>query len=74
MSGDAVWLDARLLVHDEAIVVTPAMAAEMVGAGSQYLTCYRDANEDSVSERSRISTAVRTSSSLMMLRRRRCRG
>jgi hypothetical protein len=46
MSGDALWLDARLLFHYEAIVVTPAMAAEMVGAGSQYLTCYRDANGD----------------------------
>jgi hypothetical protein len=44
MSGDALWLDARLLFHYEAIVVTPAMAAEMVGAGSQYLTCYRDAS------------------------------
>lgn len=46
MSGDALWLDARLLFHYEAIVVTPAMAAEMVGAGSQYLTCYRDADGD----------------------------
>jgi hypothetical protein len=44
MSGGALWLDARLLFHYEAIVVTPAMAAEMVGAGSQYLTCYRDAS------------------------------
>jgi hypothetical protein len=26
--------------------VTPAMAVEMVGAGSQYLACYRDANDD----------------------------
>ncbi len=42
MAGDALWLDARLLFHYEAIVVTPAMAEEMVGAGSQYLTCYRD--------------------------------
>jgi hypothetical protein len=46
MSGDALWLDARLLFHYEAIVVTPAMAIEMVGAGSQYLACYRDANDD----------------------------
>lgn len=46
MSGDALWLDARLLFHYEAIVVTPAMAVEMVGAGSQYLACYRDANDD----------------------------
>jgi hypothetical protein len=46
MSGDALWLDARLLFHYEAIVVTPAMAMEMVGAGSQYLTVYRDANDD----------------------------
>jgi hypothetical protein len=45
MSGDALWLDARLLFHYEAIVVTPAMAIEMVGAGSQYLACYRDAND-----------------------------
>lgn len=42
--GGALWLDARLLFHYEAIVVTPAMAIEMVGAGSQYLTCYRDAD------------------------------
>jgi hypothetical protein len=47
MSGDALWLDARLLFHYEAIVVTPAMAMEMVGAGSQYLTCYRDATATS---------------------------
>jgi hypothetical protein len=46
LSGDALWLDARLLFHYEAIVVTPAMAVEMVGAGSQYLACYRDANDD----------------------------
>lgn len=45
MSGDALWLDARLLFHYEAIVVTPAMAMEMVGAGSQYLTVYRDASD-----------------------------
>lgn len=44
MSGDALWLDARTLFHYEAIVVTPAMAVEMVGAGSQYLACYRDAS------------------------------
>ncbi|MGI9476960.1 MAG: DUF1254 domain-containing protein [Hyphomicrobiaceae bacterium] len=46
MSGDALWLDARLLFHYEAIVVTPAMAMEMVGIGSQYLACYRDADGD----------------------------
>lgn len=46
MSGDALWLDARLLFHYEAIVVTPAMAVEMVGVGSQYLACYRDTNGD----------------------------
>jgi hypothetical protein len=46
MSGDALWLDARLLFHYEAIVVTPAMAVEMVGAGSQYLASYRDANDE----------------------------
>lgn len=46
MSGDALWLDARLLFHYEAIVVTPAMAVEMIGAGSQYLACYRDADDD----------------------------
>lgn len=45
MSGDALWLDARTLFHYEAIVVTPAMAAKMVGVGSQYLACYRDAND-----------------------------
>jgi hypothetical protein len=46
MSGDALWLDARTLFHYEAIVVTPAMAVEMVGVGSQYLACYRDAEGD----------------------------
>ncbi len=46
MSGDAQWLDARTLFHYEAIVVTPAMAAKMVGAGSQYLACYRDSSGD----------------------------
>jgi len=46
MSGDALWLDARLLFHYEAIVVTPAMAVEMVGVGSQYLACYRDTDGD----------------------------
>jgi hypothetical protein len=44
MSGDALWLDARTLFHYEAIVVTPAMAVERVGVGSQYLACYRDAD------------------------------
>jgi hypothetical protein len=46
MSGDAMWIDARTLFHYEAIVVTPAMAAKMVGIGSQYLACYRDAEDD----------------------------
>jgi hypothetical protein len=46
MSGDALWIDARTLFHYEAIVVTPAMAAKMVGIGSQYLACYRDSNDD----------------------------
>ena len=45
MDGDALWLDARLLFHYEAIVVTPAMAVERVGVGSQYLACYRDADD-----------------------------
>jgi hypothetical protein len=46
MSGDALWLDARTLFHYEAIVVTPAMARKMVGVGSQYLACYRDADDN----------------------------
>ena len=46
MSGDALWLDARTLFHYEAIVVTPAMAVERVGVGSQYLACYRDADDN----------------------------
>ena len=46
MSGDALGIDARTLYHYEAIVVTPAMAAKMIGIGSQYLACYRDANDD----------------------------
>jgi hypothetical protein len=37
-------LDARTLFHYTAIVVTPAMEAEMVGVGSQYLTTYKDAS------------------------------
>ncbi|MGI9642905.1 MAG: DUF1254 domain-containing protein [Acidimicrobiia bacterium] len=41
---NALWLDARLLFHYEAIVVTPAMAIERVGIGSQYVSCYRDAD------------------------------
>jgi hypothetical protein len=45
-SGDALWIDARTLFHYEAIVVTPAMAAKMVGVGSQYLACYRDADDN----------------------------
>jgi hypothetical protein len=44
--GDALWLDARTLFHYEAIVVTPAMAAKMVGVGSQYLCVYRDADDN----------------------------
>ena len=46
MAGDALWLEARLLFHYEAIVVTPAMAVEMIGVGSQYLACYRDVDGD----------------------------
>jgi len=46
MDGDAMNLDARLLYHYEAIVVTPAMSRKMVGVGSQYLACYRDAADD----------------------------
>ncbi len=46
MSGDALWLDAQTLFHYEAIVVTPAMAVERVGTGSQYLACYRDADDE----------------------------
>jgi hypothetical protein len=45
-NGDALLLDARLLFHYEAIVVTPAMARKMVGIGSQYLCVYRDANDN----------------------------
>jgi hypothetical protein len=44
-AGPAVNLDARLLFHYEAIVVTPAMARKMVGIGSQYLSAYRDATD-----------------------------
>jgi hypothetical protein len=45
-NGDALLLDARLLFHYEAIVVTPAMARKMVGIGSQYLVDYRDADDN----------------------------
>ena len=44
--GDAMLLDARMLFHYEAIVVTPAMARKMVGIGSQYLCVYRDAEDN----------------------------
>lgn len=44
--GDAMLLDARLLFHYEAIVITPAMAKKMVGVGSQYLGTYRDTDDD----------------------------
>ncbi len=44
MRGPALNIDARTLFHYEAIVVTPAMAAKMVGIGSQYLAGYRDSN------------------------------
>ncbi len=45
-NGDALLLDARLLFHYEAIVVTPAMTSKMVGIGSQYLVDYRDADDN----------------------------
>ena len=37
-------LDARTLFHFCAVVITPAMALEMVGKGSQYIAGYRDAS------------------------------
>ena len=49
MSGDALWLDARTLFHYEAIVITPAMTAKVIGLGSRYLLCYRDSNENFLS-------------------------
>ncbi|MCB8986042.1 MAG: DUF1254 domain-containing protein [Ardenticatenaceae bacterium] len=39
-------LDARTLFHFTAICVTPAMVQKMIGAGSQYLGTYADANGD----------------------------
>jgi len=39
-------LDARILFHFTAICVTPAMVQKMVGAGSQYMAAYVDANGD----------------------------
>jgi len=39
-------LDARTLFHFTAVCVTPAMVNKMVGAGSQYLGAYRDADGD----------------------------
>lgn len=39
-------LDARTLFHFTAICVTPAMVDKTVGAGSQYLVAYVDANGD----------------------------
>lgn len=45
-ADNALLLDARTLFHYTAIVVTPAMAAKMVGVGSQYLATYRDAEDN----------------------------
>jgi hypothetical protein len=39
-------LDARILFHFTAICVTPAMVQKMIGAGSQYMAAYVDANGD----------------------------
>ena len=39
-------LDARILFHFTAICITPAMVNKVVGAGSQYLAAYVDANDN----------------------------
>lgn len=44
MNDGISLLEAKSLFHYTAIVVTPAMARKMVGVGSQYLGCYRDAS------------------------------
>lgn len=46
LSNGARNLDARTLYHFTAICVTPAMVNKMVGAGSQYLCAYVDADGD----------------------------
>jgi hypothetical protein len=46
MKNGARNLDARILFHFTAICVTPAMVHKMVGAGSQYMAAYVDANGD----------------------------
>jgi hypothetical protein len=46
LTNGARNLDARILFHFTAICVTPAMVLKMVGAGSQYLCAYVDANGD----------------------------
>lgn len=43
VNNGASLLEAKLLFHYTAIVVTPAMTNKMVGVGSQYLGAYRDA-------------------------------
>jgi hypothetical protein len=43
LDGAARMLDARVRFHFQATVVTPAMAAAMVGAGSQYAYTAQDA-------------------------------
>lgn len=48
LSNGARNLDARTLYHFTAICVTPAMVNKMVGAGSQYLCAYVDADGDSL--------------------------
>ena len=61
IGGDYEWLrdegrggrhlDARTLFFYVATVNTPAMALEMVGAGSQYAGTDKDADDDAESEK-----------------------
>jgi hypothetical protein len=46
LDGAARMLDARLRFHYQATVITPAMAAAMVGAGSQYAYTAQDVDGD----------------------------
>ena len=39
-------LDARILFHFTAIVITPAMVSKSVGSGSQYMGAYTDKNDN----------------------------
>ena len=46
INDGAILMDAKSLFYYTAIAVTPAMAVKMIGVGSQYLSTYRDAENN----------------------------